>query len=78
MRYLLSIVFVLSAPFVPLLVRAEDPKAAYPAPSEVRDAFLKLLERPKPLFNVKNESAEKDDDGLVTEKLSFASEKRPD
>src|SRR5205814_7534576 len=28
--------------------------------------------------NVKNESAEKDDDGLVTEKLSFVSEKRPD
>jgi len=61
---------------VPALVCAEQP--AYPAPSEVRENFLKLLDRPKPLFNVKNESAEKDDDGLVTEKLSFASEKRPD
>ncbi len=71
-HYLSALVIVL----VPALVRAEQP--AYPAPSEVREAFLKLLDRPKPLFNVKNESAEKGDDGLVTEKLSFASEKRPD
>lgn len=73
MRHLLS----LSLAFlIPALVRAEQP--AYPAPAEVREAFLKLLDRPKPLFNVKNEGAEKGDDGLVTEKLSFVSEKRPD
>jgi len=73
MRYLHCAFFLL---IVPTLVRADQP--AYPAPSEVREAFLKLLDRPRPLFNVRNESAEKDDDGLVTEKLSFASEKRPD
>jgi dienelactone hydrolase len=73
MRHFLSLCVVF---LIPALVRAEQP--AYPAPAEVREAFLKLLDRPKALFNVKNESAEKDDDGLVTEKLSFASEKRPD
>jgi len=72
MRHFLSALLLL----VPALVRADQP--SYPAPTKVRAAFLALLERPQPLFNVKNESAEKDDDGLVTEKLSFASEKRPD
>jgi dienelactone hydrolase len=73
MRHLLSALLLF---LIPALTRADQP--TYPAPSEVREAFLKLLDRPKPLFNVKNDSAEKDDDGLVTEKLSFASEKRPD
>jgi dienelactone hydrolase len=68
MRYLFVVLLVL----VPALVRAEAP------PAEVREAFLKLLDRPRPLFNVKHESAERDDDGIVTEKLSFATEKRPD
>src|SRR5438445_7467489 len=76
MRHILSVLVIC---VVPALARADEPKlVTYPAPEKVRASFLNLLERPKPLFNVKNESAEKDDDGLVTEKLSFASEKRPD
>src|SRR5262245_49481385 len=49
----------------------------YPPPAEVRAAFLKLLDRPQVLFNVKNHDAQ-GDDGLVSETLSFASEKRAD
>jgi dienelactone hydrolase len=73
MRFFLSLCVVF---LVPALARPDPP--TYPAPSEVRQAFLKLLDRPRPVFNVKNDSAEKGDDGLVTEKLSFASEKRAD
>jgi len=44
----------------PAFVRADDPKPAYPAPAEVRAAFLKLLDRPKVLFNVNIEETKRD------------------
>jgi dienelactone hydrolase len=64
--------------FFPLFSRADDLKPTYPAPSEVRAAFLKLLDRPRSLLKVENEGGEKTDDGLIVEQLSFASEKRGD
>jgi dienelactone hydrolase len=54
---------------------AEAP--TYPRPAEVRAAFRKLLERPAVSLNVKVEGTGTDR-GLVTEHLTFASEKHPD
>ncbi len=72
-RVSVFLVLVLSAPFV----RADDSKSTYSKPEEVRAKFLKLLDRPHVLFNVKNEEAKRDEDsGLVIERLSFVSEKR--
>jgi dienelactone hydrolase len=51
-------------------------KVTYPPPAEVKAAFLKLLDRPRVLFNVKMAEAKKDDDGLVWERLTFATEKK--
>jgi dienelactone hydrolase len=56
---------------------ADEPKAAYPPPAEVRAAFLKLLDRPKVPLDVKAQPP-RTDKGLVIETLSFASEKRAD
>lgn len=52
-------------------------QADYPPPAKVQAAFLKMLDRPKVLFNVQNDEAQRED-GLVTERLSFASEKKAD
>ncbi len=46
-------------------------------PSEVKAAFLKLLDRPKVALDVVVES-QKTEDGLTTERLSFAAEKKAD
>ena len=62
---------------MPAALPAQE-KTAYPPPAEVKAAFLKLLDRPKVLFSVKQEEAKKDDDGLVWERLSFATEKKGD
>jgi dienelactone hydrolase len=51
---------------------------AYPPPSEVRTAFLKLLDRPKLPADPKAHAAALDPDGLLTEHLSIASEKKAD
>jgi dienelactone hydrolase len=59
----------------PALLPAQEAKPSYPPPAEVKAAFLKLLDRPKVLFNVKQEEATAED-GLVFERFSFASEKR--
>jgi dienelactone hydrolase len=54
---------------------AESPPApAQPSPVEVRQAFRKLLDRPAVGLNVKLHST-RAQNGLVTERLSFASEK---
>src|SRR5262245_60005479 len=65
---------------IPFLLLAQQPKTDYPPPTEVRAAFLKLLDRPKVLFNVKNEEAKKDedDDTIAIERLSFVSDERAD
>ncbi len=74
MRRLWYCLLLLAAPAV---LRADEPAA--PPPEAVRAAFLKLLDRPRVLFNVKNEEAKRDEDeNVVFERLSFASEKRAD
>jgi dienelactone hydrolase len=71
-RLLLSLLFLVPA------VRADEPKRpAYPPPAEVREAFRKLLDRPAVPLDVKIEST-KTANGLTTEVLSFASEKKAD
>lgn len=56
-------------------LRANEAKPSYPPPAEVRAAFRKLLDRPLVPLNVKvHERAEAD--GLVSERISFAAEKR--
>jgi dienelactone hydrolase len=47
------------------------------SPSEVKASFLKLLDRPKVALDVLQES-ERTGDGLVTERLSFAAERKAD
>jgi dienelactone hydrolase len=60
------------------VARADEPKPpSYPAPAEVREAFRKLLDRPAVPLNVKVHDT-KTENGLVTEYLSFASEKKAD
>jgi len=54
---------------------AQDTKAKYPPQAEVKAAFLKLLDRPKVPLNPKTADT-KADNGLVTERLSFAAEKK--
>ena len=72
---ILTLLFVL-----PALSRGQEPKVEYPPAEEVRAAFLKMLDRPNVLFNVKVEETKKDedDDSIAIERLSFASEKRAD
>jgi dienelactone hydrolase len=54
---------------------ADNPPApVYPSPTEVRQAFRKLLDRPVVPLNVKVHATRRDK-GFVTEHLSFASEK---
>jgi alpha-beta hydrolase superfamily lysophospholipase len=59
---------------------AEAPSApALKAPSEVKAAFLKLLDRPKVPLDVRTDPTQVDEkSGLITERLSFASEKKAD
>ena len=67
--------YVLLAPLTPL--RADEPKDKYPPPARVREAFLKMLDRPRVLFNVKNDETKKDEDnGLIIERLSGAERPR--
>src|SRR5262245_40449805 len=61
-----------------LLLLPAVARADYPPPAEVKAAFLKLLDRPKVPPDVKLHEARLDPDGLLTERLSFASEKKPD
>jgi dipeptidyl aminopeptidase/acylaminoacyl peptidase len=71
------LVIIALGTFLVAHIRADDSTPAYSKPEEVRAKFLKLLDRPHVLFNVKNEEAKRDEDsGLVIERLSFASEKR--
>jgi dienelactone hydrolase len=67
----LALVFVL-----PTFLVAGEPQAAYPPPDQVRTAFRKLLDRPRVLFNIKDHEAKREEDGLVSEHLTFASEKK--
>jgi dienelactone hydrolase len=62
---------------VPTLLRADDSKPMYPPPADVRAAFHKLLDRPAVPLDVKVDE-KKTENGLTTERLSFASEKHAD
>lgn len=66
-------VFVLFALTTGLLAQEKAPN--YPPPAEVKAAFLKLLDRPKVPLDPKSKDT-KMDNGLVTEQLSIASEKK--
>ncbi len=78
MRHLRCIVLSLVL-LAPTLVHGAEPKPSYPPPAEVRAAFLKLLDRPRILFNVKIHETKRDEEqGVVIEHLSFASEKKAD
>src|SRR5437879_5805093 len=73
MRYLSLVLFCVSlSP-----VRAEAPPN-YPPPAQVKEAFLKLLDRPKVDPAVKSDSPKKLQDGFILEHLTFASEKKAD
>jgi dienelactone hydrolase len=73
-RRLLAALFVLC---LPAFVVGQETLPKYPPPAEVKAAFLKLLDRPKVPLSVKEQSS-KAADGLVTEQLSFASQKKAD
>jgi dienelactone hydrolase len=63
----------------PVVLLGEQPRRPYPPPAQVRADFLKLLDRPRVLFNVKIDQTKRDEDeDVVIERLSFASEKRAD
>jgi len=59
-----------------IAARADQPQ--YPPPAEVRAAFRKFLDRPKVPPDPKPIEARLDRDGLLTEDLTIASEKKPD
>jgi dienelactone hydrolase len=64
--------------FIAPSARGGEPKApSYPPPAEVREAFRKLLDRPGVPLNAKIHET-KTENGLVTEHLSFATEKKVD
>jgi dienelactone hydrolase len=54
-----------------------DKTPSYPPPAEVKAAFLKLLDRPKVLLDVKVDPPTTEA-GLIMEHLTFASEKKAD
>src|SRR5262249_30201926 len=72
-------------PALVVLVLAQAAPSTAPAvndaksPAEGKAAFLKLLDGPKVPLDVRAESAKEDEaTGLVVERLSFATEKKPD
>jgi dienelactone hydrolase len=77
----LALAQVPAAP-APAVAQATDtatPKPALKPPAEVKAAFLKLLDRPRVPLDVKAEPPNSDTTtGLVSERLSFASEAKPD
>jgi len=60
------------------LLASQEKPPAYPPAEEVRAAFRKLLDRPKVPLDVKADGEPRTADGLVTEVLTFASEKKAD
>lgn len=66
--------FFLAARFVP----AAEPEGEFPPSREVKAAFLKQLDRPRLPLDVQTRKTETDADGLVSEFLSIASERKAD
>jgi dienelactone hydrolase len=71
---------LLMAFFYPWSLTADEPKASYPPPADVKKAFLKLLDRPKVPLDARVEALtlKAKTDGLMHEQLTFASEKKAD
>jgi dienelactone hydrolase len=61
-----------------LLLGQAAPPDAYPPAAEVRAEFLKLLDRPRVPLDVQGGAPQNGPDELVTERLTFASERKPD
>jgi dienelactone hydrolase len=76
MRLRLFPALVFGATLVGLPARADAPSDLPPA--EVKAAFLKQIDRPRVPLDVKPVSLRKEGNGLVFERLSFASEKKAD
>lgn len=62
---------------LPCVLHADDSRKIL-TPQQTREAFLKLLDRPKVLPDVKPLSPAKEADGFVTEHLSIATERKAD
>jgi dienelactone hydrolase len=62
---------------LPLPLRADEPKG-YPAPTEVRAAFKKLLDRPRVQLDVKLVSSTTTKEAFIQDHFTFASEKKAD
>jgi dienelactone hydrolase len=74
-----ALLFLLLACWNASLTLAEQPAVPlYPPPAEVRTAFLKLLDRPKIEPNAQVQVLAGEEDGLVREQISFASERKAD
>ena len=65
-------------PFNLRLVTKATEAAGYPAPAQVKAAFLKLLDRPKVEPDIKSDGGKKLADDFVLEHLTFASQKKAD
>lgn len=59
-------------------LRAADQAASYPAPAEVKAAFLKLLDRPQVPLDPQTRKTETDAEHRVSEFVSIASERKAD
>jgi hypothetical protein len=70
---------VLCYPIVSLLLAFQAaPVTSYPPAAQVKAQFLELLQRPKVPLDVQAAQSQEAADGLVTERLSFASERKAD
>jgi dienelactone hydrolase len=65
-------------PFNLRVVTKATEAAGYPAPAQVKAAFLKLLDRPKVEPDIKSDGGKKQGDDFVLEHLTFASQKKAD
>lgn len=73
-----ALALLLAVQAAPAVETTKPAAASAPAPAEVRRSFLALLDRPKVPLDVKVEAPARTEKGLVTERLSFASEKKAD
>ncbi len=57
---------------------AKEAPPSYPAPAEVRQSFLKLLDRPRIPLDPQPAGESQQRDGLMTERLTIATERKAD
>lgn len=78
LKLLLAASLLLVASAVGRVAVAAEPAGPYPPAAEVKTAFLKQLDRPRVPLDPTTRQTERDADGLVTESISIASEKKAD